>query len=31
MNRLRKSAIPNIVVEKLVLQPVRRTRGEDGF
>ena len=31
MSRLRKSAISWIAVEKLVLQPVRQTHGEDGF
>ena len=30
-NRMRKSAISYIVLEKLVLQPVRQTHGEDGF
>ena len=31
MNRLRKSAISHVVVEKLILQPARRTHGEDVF
>ena len=31
MNRLRKSAISNIVLEKLVLQLPHLTHDEDGF